>query len=207
MSDHIEDFTPKNEGFFAYPLDGWRKAAFQVPVHLWRLGLAPVLGKFMMLITHTGRKSGLPRRTMTESYRMNDRYYAPCAFGKRAQWYKNMMADPRVTIQTAQGAQGAIAVRVTHEKEILEIMEAIKNRSQSMYDMYLDYLEIRPVPEDILAKKDRIYWIRFDPTDAETPPPLEADLVWIWPAGALILTAIVLLGWLKRRWSVCSSAP
>ena len=199
MNENETTFAVKNQGFLTYPLDGWRKAMFKWPVHLWRLGLAPLLGQFMMLITQTGRNSGLPRRTMTESYRVDGKYFAPCAFGERAQWYKNIAADPRVTIQTAHGAQSSIAVRVTDDDEILALMAAIQGRSSAMHDMYLDYLEIRPDPEDIIAKKDRIFWFRFDPTDETTPPPLEADLVWVLPVALLVLVVMVAVGLLKKR--------
>jgi deazaflavin-dependent oxidoreductase (nitroreductase family) len=199
MNDNETAITTKNQGFLTYPQDGWRKAMFKWPVQLWRLGLAPILGQFMMLITQTGRKSGQPRRTMTESYRIGDKYYAPCAFGERAQWYKNIAADPRVTIQTAHSSQSSIAVRVSNSDEILAVMAAVEDRSSAIHDMYLDYLDIRPDPEDIIAKKDRIYWFRFDPTDETTPPPLEADLAWVLPAALLVFLVVIVLGFLKKR--------
>ena len=40
-------------------------------------------------------------------------------FGRRAQWYRNIEADPQVTIQTAAGAESAIARRVTDGDELL----------------------------------------------------------------------------------------
>ena len=82
-------FQQKDQGFLTYPSSGWQKALFKWPVHLWRLGLAPLIGHHMVLITQTGRKSGLPRRTMTELYLVEGKRYAPCAFGRRAQWYRN----------------------------------------------------------------------------------------------------------------------
>ena len=190
-----DTFQQKDEGFLTYPTSGWHKALFKWPVHLWRLGLAPIIGHNMVLITHTGRKSGLPRRTMTELHVIEGKKYAPCAFGQRAQWYKNIAADPRVTIQTAEGAESVIAMRVTDDEELLSVMDHVAGPSQAILNTYLSTLEIEPTPEDILAKKERIYWFRFDPSGGPTPPPLPADLVWLWPAalGILILT------WLLSR--------
>jgi hypothetical protein len=48
----------------------------------------------------------------------------------------------------------------------------------------------------VIAKKDRIYWIRFDPTDQPTPAPLENDLVWVLP---LALISLILLWFLNRQ--------
>ena len=168
---------------------------FKWPVQLWRLGLGPLMGHHMVLITQTGRKSGLPRRTMTELYRINGRKYAPSGFGRRAQWYRNIEADPRVTIQMAEGAESMRAVRVVEDEELLRIMEAVQGRSEAMYRLHLSSLEIEPTTEDILAKKDRIYWLRFDLTDEHTPLPLPADLVWVWPAAVVV----VVLAWILAK--------
>jgi len=43
--------------------------------------------------------------------------------------------------------------------------------------------------EQFIAHKDRFTFVTFDPTDQSTPPPLEADLWWVW----LVITAIVLV--------------
>jgi deazaflavin-dependent oxidoreductase (nitroreductase family) len=190
-----QTYHQKNEGILTYPSSGWRRAMFKWPVHLWRLGMAPLIGHNMVLITHTGRKSGLPRRTMTELHVVNGRKYAPCAFGPRAQWFRNIQANPRVTIQTADGAESARAMRVTSDEEILALMDYTHPINRIMILRYMEALDIEPTPEDILAKKDRIYWIRFDPTDEPTPPPLAADLVWVWPAALVILA----VAWLLTR--------
>jgi len=190
MSD---TFQQKDQGFLTYPTGGWRKAMFKWPVQLWRLGLGPVIGHHMMLISHTGRKTGQTRRTMTELHTVDGRKYAPSGFGRRAQWYRNIEVDPRVTIQTAAGAESAIAQRVTDGDELLAVMDLEDPMNQVTIKSYLDTLEIEPTAEDILAKKDRIYYLRFDPTDEPTPRPLPADLVWLWPAALLALVTAWLL--------------
>jgi deazaflavin-dependent oxidoreductase (nitroreductase family) len=188
-----ETFQQKDQGFLTYPSGGWRKAMFKWPVHLWRLGLGPIIGHHMVLISHTGRKSGLTRRTMTELHVVDGKKYAPSGFGRRAQWYRNIEANPRVTIQTAAGAQSAIASRVTDGDELLAVMDLEDPMNQMMLKSYLESLDIEPTPEDIVAKKDRIYYLRFDPTDEPTPPPLPADLIWLWPAALFALVTAWLL--------------
>lgn len=190
-----ETFQQKDQGFLTYPSSGWRKAMFKWPVQLWRLGLGPILGRFSVLISHTGRKTGLTRRTLTELHIVNGKKYAPSGFGRRAQWYRNIEVDPRVTIQTADGAERVIASRVTDDDELLALLDPQDPMNRVMLKSYMASLEIEPIPEDILAKKDRIYILRFDPTDEPTPPPLPADLVWLWPAALLALVA----AWLLNR--------
>jgi len=188
-----EKFQQKDQGFLTYPTGGWRKAMFKWPVQLWRLGLGPIIGHQMVLISQTGRKSGLTRRTMTELHVVNGKRYAPSGFGRRSQWYRNIEADPRVTIQTASGAESVIASRVTDDDELLSLMDLGDPLNLVMLRSFLDSLDIEPTEEDILAKKDRIYYLRFDPTDEPTPPPLPADLVWLWPAALFALFTAWLL--------------
>jgi len=195
-----EPFQQKDSGFLTYPTGGWRKAMFKYPVYLWRLGFGPLMGKLFVLITTTGRKSGLPRRTLTEYHSLNGKKYTPSGFGRRAQWYKNIEVDPHITIQTDAGTEGVIAVRVTEDSEVLELVDVMEKKDGvAMRNLYLNALEIEPTPEDILAKKDRMYWLRFDPTDEPTPPPQNADLVWIWPVTAVVtLLSILILKKLLR---------
>jgi deazaflavin-dependent oxidoreductase (nitroreductase family) len=174
-----------------YPARRWQQLAFKAPVNLWRLGLGPIVGHVLMLISHTGRKSGLTRRTLVEYHVLEGKKYAPVAFGEQAQWYQNILANPLVTIQTAGGAQGAIATRVTDDAELVIVYNLLMRRNPVMMRWYLDSLGIRDTPEDVIAKKDRIFLLRFDPTGEPTPPPLEADLWWVWIIGGGLL-----LGWL-----------
>ena len=195
----VEGHRQSDHGILTYPSSGWRRALFKWPVYLWRLGLAPFIGHHMVLISHTGRKSGLPRHTMTELHTIAGRKYAPSGFGRRSQWVRNIEVDPRVTIQTAAGTESVLARRVVDEGEILSLMEAIEQRSKFFYNHYLDALGIKPNENDILAKKDRIYWFRFDPRDVPTPPPLPADLTWLWLVAVVPVFLVLLARWLDRN--------
>jgi deazaflavin-dependent oxidoreductase (nitroreductase family) len=184
----------QDQGIMTYPAVGWRKAMFKAPIFLWRMGLGPILGQMLMLITHTGRRSGLPRRTMVEYHTLDGQRYAPCAFGARAQWYRNIMADPYVTIQTAAGTEHVKARRVTDSEELLAVYALLRQRNPIMLDWYLQTLGIAPNPDSFLANKDRVYIVAFDPADGPTPPPLEADLKWVWG----VVAALIVLRWLFR---------
>jgi deazaflavin-dependent oxidoreductase (nitroreductase family) len=182
-------------GLMSYPHAGWRRWLFKAPIHLWRLGLGPLLGQIMILITHTGRKSGLPRRTMAEYYRLDGRKYAVAAFGRRAQWCLNLLADPRVTIQTSDGAQSARAVRVLDERELEDVVRLFMRHDPPLTKWYLNSLDIQEDLSDLAAKKERTYIFRFDPSQEPTPPALPADLAWVWSVAA----AGLLLVWGLRR--------
>jgi deazaflavin-dependent oxidoreductase (nitroreductase family) len=173
-----------------YPLrGGWLRWVFKAPLVLWRLGLGFLIGRYIMVITTTGRKSGLPRHTMAEWHPLKGGKFVPVNYGERAQWYRNIEADPHVTIQTSDGTQHMIARRISEDSELIDAYRVIKTLNPMMVQWYLDANGVEDLESDILAKKDRIYMLTFDPTDAPTPAPLEADLVWAW---TLVLGA----GWL-----------
>ncbi len=178
-----------------YPQSDWMRWIFKAPIFSWRLGLGPVVGKVVMILTTTGRKSGLPRHTMIECHRINGKKYAPCAYGERADYYQNILVDPRVTVQTADGTEAMIASRLTDDEEMTLFFKEGMNSTPGMLAWYLESLGIEPTVEAVLANKDRIYWLRFDPTEELTPPGLEVDLAWLWP----LALGVVLIAWILDR--------
>jgi deazaflavin-dependent oxidoreductase (nitroreductase family) len=190
-----KSYKQPEEGWLSYPPSYWHRLLFKAPITLWRLGLGWLVGWVLMLITHTGRKTGLPRRTMVEYHSLNGVKYAPCAFGVRSDWYRNVALNPYVVIQTLHRTERAKAIRVTDNHELLRVFALFLRRDPPLTKAYLQSLGIQPEPAAVLANKDRIYWLRFDPTDEPTPQPLKADLAWIW----LLALAGGLFAWLFNR--------
>ena len=121
-------YQQHEKGIISYPASGWRRSLFKAPLILWRMGFGPIIGRVMLVISHKGRKSGLPRHTMVEYHMLDGIKYVPCAFGPRSDWYKNITADPRVTIQSASGSKSTKAVRVTDDQELLDVYDLFISR-------------------------------------------------------------------------------
>jgi len=86
------------------PPSGLARLAFRMPILLYRIGLGWVLGHRFLLLTHTGRKSGLPRQTVLEVVRFDrasGNYYIAAGFGQHSDWYQNILANSRVTVRSA----------------------------------------------------------------------------------------------------------
>src|SRR5690242_12710049 len=66
------------------------RALAKGPVLLWRLGLGRLLDRWLMIMTTTGRKSGLPRRTAIQFFTYHGRRYVYGAHGAQADWYRNI---------------------------------------------------------------------------------------------------------------------
>jgi hypothetical protein len=73
-----------------YPHDPILKWSFRLPILLYRLGLGPIVGRRFMILTTTGRKSGLPRHHAIEFHSFEGRKYVFSAWGDKADWYRNL---------------------------------------------------------------------------------------------------------------------
>ena len=66
---------------------------------LYDLGLGPFIGRFVLLLTTTGRKSGLPRTTPLQYEKIDGAYYVGSVRGVQADWFRNLVANPRVEVR------------------------------------------------------------------------------------------------------------
>ncbi len=81
---------------------GWRRLAARLPILLFRAGLGPVFGKRLLLLHHTGRVTGLNRHVVLEvvHYEPSEGSWTVAAgFGPKADWYRNLRAEPKTVIQ------------------------------------------------------------------------------------------------------------
>jgi deazaflavin-dependent oxidoreductase (nitroreductase family) len=170
----------------------WRRQVFKTPIVLWRLGLGPLVGQIFMILTTTGRTSGLPRRTAVEYHVWHGKTYIYSGWGERSQWYKNLLADPRVTIQTAHGTEHVIARRVTDDAELDDLYGLLQHNAEVRW--FVELLVGEHVDrETFLTDRDRFVVLTFDPTSEPTPPPLAVDLWWVWSALGILLAVWRLL--------------
>lgn len=75
----------------------------RLPIWLYHAHLGWMLGNRFLMLTHTGRKSGLPRHTVIEVVLHNkdtDTYYVVSDWGEKADWYQNIHKTPSVIVQT-----------------------------------------------------------------------------------------------------------
>lgn len=153
----------------------------QAPIYAWRFGLGPIVGRYIMIITQINHKTGNPCKTSMEYFEINGIKYIANLFGVQSQWYRNILSNPRVTIQSSDGTEQMIAVPVTQDDEIITIIEWLLNRNPKFIARYMDEFGVQPSRKDILKHKNELIFLRFDPTSEPTPRGLEVDLAWIWP--------------------------
>lgn len=117
----------------------------------YRRGIGPT--RVVLLLTTTGRKSGLPRVTPLQYERVGSVYYVASALGTQADWYKNILADPHVHVELQKAAFDALAEPVTDPERIAEFLELRLQRHPIMVRLIMhlaDHLPLRFKHDDLV---------------------------------------------------------
>jgi deazaflavin-dependent oxidoreductase (nitroreductase family) len=69
------------------------------PQVLYALGLGPLIGRVILLLTTTGRRSNLPRVTPLQYEEIEGQVIVASASGLKADWVRNILANPRVEVR------------------------------------------------------------------------------------------------------------
>ena len=85
----------------AEPPRGLSRLLWRAPIWIYRLGLGGVIKKRMLLLHHVGRVSGEPRENVLEIVDQDSEtgsFTVASGFGKKSDWYKNIVKQPDVSI-------------------------------------------------------------------------------------------------------------
>lgn len=103
---------------------------FKAPTKLYRGPLAELLrSRCVMLLTTTGRRSGLPRTNGISFMPLGDRYVVFSGWGVTSNWYRNVLANPEVIIQVGRRRLRATARLVEDPERRKELMLLMQQRS------------------------------------------------------------------------------
>lgn len=95
-----------------------------LPRVLYRIGLGPLVGKLVLLLTTTGRKTGRPRVTALGYEEMEGAFYILSVIrGPGSDWFKNTKADPRVRVRVGSREFDGIAEPVTDPGRIADCIQ------------------------------------------------------------------------------------
>ena len=93
------------------------------PQFLYAIGLGPIYGHLVLLLTTAGRKSGLPRITPLQYEEIDGGIVIGSARGTKADWYRNIVADPKVKIRVKARRFDGTAEPVTDPGRIADFLE------------------------------------------------------------------------------------
>jgi deazaflavin-dependent oxidoreductase (nitroreductase family) len=103
----------------------WAKMKNIQKIHrlLYAIGLGPLIGRIILLLTTTGRISGQKRVTPLQYEKIGDVYFVGAARGVKADWVRNIQACPKVEVRVgARSFQGTAEV-VTDPARFADFVE------------------------------------------------------------------------------------
>lgn len=111
---------------------GLQRFFLRSPVQMYRGPIAELLRwRCVMLLVATGRKSGEPRPVCISFMPHGDRYIVFSGWGTSSNWYRNVRANPRVTIQVGRKRMDADVRLIESPDERAALMLRMVERSGS----------------------------------------------------------------------------
>jgi deazaflavin-dependent oxidoreductase (nitroreductase family) len=146
---------------------GISRLLYRLPILLYKIGLGWILGKRFLLLTHTGRISGEQRHSVIEVVRYDEEshsYFVASGWGTRSDWYKNLNANPNVTIQSGREKMPAVARRLDAKQAGNELL-AYKNKHPALWKELVEFIgySVDGTDEDIFALGELIPVFAFEP--------------------------------------------
>lgn len=78
----------------------------RAPIWIYKARAGALFGSRILMLEHVGRKSGTPRYAVLEvtDHPSPDTYVVASGFGRKAQWFRNIQANPRVRVYAGSHA-------------------------------------------------------------------------------------------------------
>jgi deazaflavin-dependent oxidoreductase (nitroreductase family) len=166
---------------------------------MWRLGLQrwgmsnPYSG-YIMVLTHTGRKSGLLRRTPVNFAEIGGDIYCTAGFGAAADWYRNLLANARAQIWLPDGSwwegEAEDITDLPAEQRLPLLRQVLIN---SGFAALAAGVNPHSMSDGELAAATAEYkLVRIHRTAARTGVDGPGDLQWVWIVATAALAALLL---------------
>ena len=170
---------------------------------LWKLGLAKwgngtEFGGYIMVLNHTGRKSGLKRQTPINYAEIDGDIYCTAAFGSRADWYLNIMANPLVELwlpDSRWAGEAEDASKMPDGPYLLRQVIIASGFAGPLFGVNPKQMSDEQFAELLESYK----LVRIRRTAPVTGPGGPGELAWIWPLTTLVLLIKLMMKGKRRR--------
>ncbi|HLC03388.1 MAG TPA: nitroreductase family deazaflavin-dependent oxidoreductase [Anaerolineales bacterium] len=118
-------------------------AVFKLPLLFQRLGLGALIPRNVLILTTTGRRTGLRRRTPMDFSQgpRADVYLVMSGWEGRTDWYRNARATPRVTVRLGGREWDALAEPVPDEA-VARLLRSVTELSPSAARMWSRWSDV-----------------------------------------------------------------
>ncbi len=191
----------KATAILPYP-NSFFRLVFRLPIYFYRLGLGRLVSWLPFLVVTTrGRSSGQPRHVVLEYRRHGSKYYVVSGWGERPDWFKNILADPTVTLRRGNRLYAARAQIVDDPTESWRALYQFRHRSPIYGRMMAlmstaDQINMKTLSE--VANEFTV--VRLDLVDVPPPlPSVKADHTWVSQMLAVLGLAVLVARLVRRK--------
>lgn len=170
---------------------------------MWRLGLGgwlnawPEKGGRILVLAHTGRKTGQRRLTPLNYALVDGELYCTAGFGAAAHWYRNLLAHPQGEVWLPGEHWAVVAADITDHPDKLALLRNVLKGSGIVAPLLgVDPHTLSDADLERLTNSYRLVHLRrTQRLDPPVQPGDPGDLVWVWPWIALAFAGL----WLAAR--------
>lgn len=161
-------------------------------VFMWRLGMGvwfnalPDISGRVMVIVHTGRKSGTVYRTPVNYAELDGELYCVAGFGSVSDWYRNILVHPRVQVWLPDAWwAGQIQDLSNDERRLYLMRHVLIGSGFAAFVAGINPYKVSDAQLDKLTKTYRL--VRIRRKGALTGAGGPGDLAWLWQVATLFL--------------------
>lgn len=181
---------------------GFRRTLNPFMLLLWRLGLGgwfnvwPEVSGRVMVIVHTGRKTGRRRYAHVNYACVEGELYCVAGFGPATHWYRNLIAHPEVEVWTPDGWWAGVVEDISDSQRRPALMRQVLIGSGFAARVFgFDPIHMSDSALDAATAKYRLLHVHR--AEARTGPGGPGDLAWVWPVATMLMLPLLLAG--RRR--------
>ncbi len=169
-------------------------------IGLWRLGFRryincwPRPGGRVMVVIHTGRKSGARYHTPLNYTIVDGDIYCMAGFGRQADWYRNILANPQVEVWLPDSWWAGVTEEVCNDERRLFLLRQVALDTGLVAPLYgINPRKLSDAQFERALGDSRLMRIRR--TNRLNGHAGPGDLAWVW----LPLAGLLALGYFLFR--------
>jgi deazaflavin-dependent oxidoreductase (nitroreductase family) len=152
-----------------------------------------------MVLTHTGHKTGLRRRTPVNYTIVDGEIYCTAGFGRASDWYRNIRANPQVEVWLPDGWWAGLTEEVDDPAQRLPLLHQVIIASGFAGRLAgLDPYRMTDAEFDAATASYRLLRIHREAERTGIGGP--SDLAWIWPLATFVLLPLVFVGRKRKKY-------
>jgi deazaflavin-dependent oxidoreductase (nitroreductase family) len=131
----------------------------RAPIWIYKARAGALLSSRVLMLEHIGRKSGARRYVVLEvlDRPTRDTFVIASGFGTKAQWFRNIAANPRVRVYVGSHAPAPATARILDQDEADRALAGYRTKRAQAWARF------KPVLEETLGEPI---------TDTNTPLPM-----------------------------------